>query len=92
VTKAGRKSNTRFGDGQLQEPLLEFRGNIGSFRLTMVLQKDKGFSIANPQKVLPLPEIALESHVDAYRNDQCVYLPLSSNAPGGQNRFSYQSL
>jgi hypothetical protein len=50
VTIAGRKSNTRFGDDQPHEPLLEFRENIGSFRLTMVLQKDKGFSIANPQK------------------------------------------
>ena len=27
----------------------------------VALQKDKGFSIANPQKVLPLPEIALAS-------------------------------
>jgi hypothetical protein len=66
VTIAGRKSNTRFGDGQPHEPLLEFRENIGSFRLTMVLQKDKDFSIANPQKVLPLPEIALESHALGY--------------------------
>jgi hypothetical protein len=49
MTKADRKSNTRFGDGQPQEPLLEFREkNIGSFRLTMALQKDEGFSIANP--------------------------------------------
>jgi hypothetical protein len=35
--------------------------NIGSFRLTMALQKDKGFSISDPQQVLPLAKVTLES-------------------------------
>jgi hypothetical protein len=47
-----------------QEPLLEFRekkiSTLSAF--TMARQKDKGFSIADAQQVLPLAKVALEAH------------------------------
>jgi hypothetical protein len=36
--------------------------NIASFRLTTALQKDKGFSITNPQQLLPLAKVTVEAH------------------------------